>query len=63
MDAQLLEIFGHAAPHLGEFIFQTVDLFLQRGHVDLFFRLEGVHIAGDVEVVLVLLNLRRCGAV
>jgi hypothetical protein len=63
MDAQLLEVSGHAAPHLDEFAFEAVDLLLQSGHVDLLFRLEGIHIARDVEVVLVLLNLRRCGAV
>src|SRR5579871_3692312 len=63
MDAQLLEVARHLALHVGQFVLQPIDLLLQRSHVDLLFRLGGVHVARNVEVVLVILDLRVRGEV
>ena len=61
--AEILQIASHAPAHLGQFGLDTDDLLLQRGDVDFFLRLEGIDVAGEVEVEVVLGDLVQAGAV
>jgi hypothetical protein len=63
-ESQLLQIPRHLRPGLRKLGFDGVDLLLHGGDVDLLFLLEGVHVAGDVEVEVVLVaDLGDGGAV
>ena len=48
--------------HLGKLLFQCINLLLHGRNVDFGLLLEGVYIARDVEVVVVLFNLFQGGA-
>jgi len=48
---------GHFSPYFGQFALQGFDFLLNFGNIDFRLLLEGVDIAGDIEVELVLLNL------
>src|SRR4051812_17261465 len=59
INSELRQVAAHALSRFNQVGFEPINLHLQRCHVDLGLWLEGIHVAGDVEVEAVRLDLRE----
>ena len=62
-DSEILQVSAHFLPDGGELGFEIVDFLLDGGEIDGGLLLEGIDVAGDVQVVVVFPDLLEGGAV